>query len=353
MDSRFDDLLHTVIVEKGQGIYGFFDTVFGFMYRRTDLFYEMAPGENMGFFPGQAEAIVYNFFRKYQNLHYKERVPKRNIDSKEIEDHLKKQKETKENPIPLVNKTNLPADNKVQEIEIKTDNKQSTETSIKKETHIKNETKVEKTVNEKLDDSISTYNGDKCEKYNWSQGVMDVTIQIKLPEGTTKKMFDVKMSNSNFKLTLKSQPNTPYLEGEFCEKIKAEESNWSLEDNKNLILFIEKGQEIIWKSAFKGHKEIDTKTVDNSKRIDEFDNDTQAALNKIVYEQNRKKNGLLTTEEEKKMKALKDAWDAPDSPFKGQPFDPSQFNLNEPIYFNTPDYEAKLRNQKEKENQNK
>lgn len=90
--------------------------------------------------------------------------------------------------------------------------------------------------------------------------------------------------------------------------------------------------------------------MDNSKKIDEFDNETQAALNKIVYEQNRKKNGLPTTEEETKLKSLQDAWNAPDSPFAGQPFDPKQFNLNEPIYFNTPDYEAKLLAQKEKEN---
>jgi len=58
MDNRFDDLLNTIIAEKGQGIYGFFDIAMGFLYRRTDFFYEMAPGENMGFFPGQNQAIV-------------------------------------------------------------------------------------------------------------------------------------------------------------------------------------------------------------------------------------------------------------------------------------------------------
>jgi hypothetical protein len=156
------------------------------------------------------------------------------------------------------------------------------------------------------------------------------------------------MTNNGITIHLK---NEIYFQADFCEKIILDESNWSLEDNKNLILFIDKAQEIIWKSAFKGHKEIDTKKVDNSKRIDEFDNDTQAALNKIVYEQNRKKNGMLTTEEEKKLNAMKDAWNAEGSPFKGQPFDPSMFtgNLNEPIYFNTPDYEAKLRAKAEKE----
>ena len=97
MDSRFDDLLNIVITQKGQGVYGFFDTVFSFLYRRTDFFYEMAPGENMGFFPSQAEAIVCGFFKKYQALHYKERVPKRDIDPKIIEEYLKKNKEKPNN----------------------------------------------------------------------------------------------------------------------------------------------------------------------------------------------------------------------------------------------------------------
>lgn len=143
--------------------------------------------------------------------------------------------------------------------------------------------------------------------------------------------------------------NEKFFDEEFGEKIKIDESYWTLEESKFLILYLDKLQEVIWKQAFKGDKEIDTKTVDNSKRIDEFDTETQAALNKIVYEQNRKRNGLPTTEEQKKLDEMKKAWDLPDSPFKGQPFDPKMFNLNEPIYYNTPDYEAKLKDKKEKE----
>ena len=199
MDSRFDDLLHTVIAEKGQGIYGFFDVVFGFMYRRTDFFYEMAPGENMGFFPGQAEAVVYNYLRKYQNIHFKERVPKRNIDPKEIEDFMRKQKELKESrvaPKKEVEKINAITENKV---EIQAAEKQvskSEETQEKNETKIPESTTsslktqstpVEPQVNSKSA-SISVFNGDACDNYNWSQGVIDVTIQITLPPKTTKQM---------------------------------------------------------------------------------------------------------------------------------------------------------------------
>jgi hypothetical protein len=150
------------------------------------------------------------------------------------------------------------------------------------------------------------------------------------------------MTSSSIEIKLKLD-NSLIFSGEFCEKIKPDDSHWMCEDQLSVLLFLTKQTELIWKSAFKGHKEIDTKTVDNSKKIEEFDYETQAALNRIVYEQNRKKAGLPTTEEEKKLEALKEAWNKPDSPFYGQPFDPKMFNLNEPIYYNTPDYEAKLR----------
>jgi hypothetical protein len=47
-----------------------------------------------------------------------------------------------------------------------------------------------------------------------------------------------------------------------------------------------------------GDAEIDPKTVDNSKKIEEFDLETQGHLQKVLYEQNRKRMGLPTTEEE-------------------------------------------------------
>jgi len=357
MDSRLDDILHTVIQQKGQGVHGFLDVLFGFLYRRTDFFYEMAPGENMGFFPNQAEALVCGFFRKYQSVHYKDRVPKRNIDPKEIEEFMKKAKDIK--------------DGKLKEIADKKEEKK-VETSVKKEEKkveqlITGEKKEEKKGEVKEEDvsltkntlpekeiepkfaKISTYNGDACENYNWNQGSKDVQIQIDLKPNTTSKTIKVEMTTSHLKVRYKDSEED-YFNAEFCEKIDPSESNWTIEDGKFLVLFLDKAQELIWKSAFKGHKEIDTKKVDNSKKLNEFDNDTQAALNKIIYEQNRKKNGLPTTEEEKKLEALKEAWNKPDSPFRGQEFDPSQFNLNEPMYFNTPDYEAKLRWKKNRKN---
>lgn len=66
----------------------------------------------------------------------------------------------------------------------------------------------------------------------------------------------------------------PLVDGELSEKIKVDDSFWSVEDKKYCNITFEKAYEAIWKTVIKGDAEIDPKTVDNSKRIDEFDLET-------------------------------------------------------------------------------
>jgi hypothetical protein len=136
----------------------------------------------------------------------------------------------------------------------------------------------------------------------------------------------VKITSSNVSVVEKKTKNV-LLSGDIFGPINVEESTWTLEDNLKLVFLFEKKSELIWKTVLKGDSEIDVSKVDNSKKLDEFDNETQGALRKVVYEQQRKRMGLPTTEEEKQMEMLKKAWNAEGSPFKGQPFDPSQFNI--------------------------
>ena len=66
----------------------------------------------------------------------------------------------------------------------------------------------------------------------------------------------------------------PIINGELMEKVKIDESYWSIEDKKYLTITFDKAYEAIWKGVIVGDAEIDTKKVDNSKKIEEFDVET-------------------------------------------------------------------------------
>ena len=66
----------------------------------------------------------------------------------------------------------------------------------------------------------------------------------------------------------------PIINGELCEKVKVDDTFWNIEDNQSLLINFEKASEVIWKQVLVGDDEIDTKKVDNSKKLDEFDWET-------------------------------------------------------------------------------
>ena len=64
------------------------------------------------------------------------------------------------------------------------------------------------------------------------------------------------------------------MDGELYERVKVDDSFWSVEDNEYLNINLEKMEEKIWKTILVGDEEIDTKTVDNSKNVEDFDLET-------------------------------------------------------------------------------
>ena len=58
-------MLLTIAGQLG-GIEPLFDTVFSFLYRKTDFFHIMKPGDKMGFPEGVAEKLLLRNFRRYE-----------------------------------------------------------------------------------------------------------------------------------------------------------------------------------------------------------------------------------------------------------------------------------------------
>jgi hypothetical protein len=57
-------MLMGICSQAGDGIHGLLDSVFSFLQRRTDYYYEAEPGDKMGFPPKFAEGLV-SFLNSY------------------------------------------------------------------------------------------------------------------------------------------------------------------------------------------------------------------------------------------------------------------------------------------------
>ena len=350
LESQFDDLLVNMTSQIGKGCPGLLDQMFGFLHRRTDFFYEMEPEDKMGFPPGIAEQMVFQHFKKYQDMHFK-KFPQKPDLVKRWEEYNKKQKELSQaKKAQEIEKGEMPP--KVQEIieEAKSSNpgksnepppltaeqkakimNEINRQELQKEGIIPPDPPKPVEIPQEMKD-ISTYNGDVTEKYKWSQELNEVIVQVDLPEGSNSKSVSVNMQTKNLKIVLKST-GEEIINGELFGKIIADESYWSIEDGNKLILTLNKAQEMIWKTIIVGDQEIDPKTVDNSKRIDQFDVETQGHLQKVLYEQNRKLNGLPTTEEMEQQKLMEKVFNAENSPFKNQPYEPQKYGEGPQIPF--------------------
>eukprot|EP00811_Abedinium_folium_P001883 NODE_11726_length_1268_cov_9.448729.p1 GENE.NODE_11726_length_1268_cov_9.448729~~NODE_11726_length_1268_cov_9.448729.p1 ORF type:complete len:333 (-),score=97.56 NODE_11726_length_1268_cov_9.448729:270-1184(-) len=274
-DGEFDDLLmglargHNNVEELMISILSFFE-------RRTDLFHVMEhPDEKMGFAPGHSEKMLMNLFDHFQKLHL-------GPDEAEPE------------PGPVA--------------DAKAASRESGE-SVKKMSR------------------ISTWNGATTEKYDWTQSIYELTLEVALAESTTAKDLEVDISATRLAVRCKGQE---VLSGKLHEKINTEECVWHLDGNKLVITF-DKLRQTWWKCVLEGDEEIDTSKVESTRTMDEYDGETQGAIRKIMFDQSQKAKGQPTSDQIRTADVMRDAWNTPGSPFYGTDYDPSLLNLSGPV----------------------
>ena len=97
-----------------------------------------------------------------------------------------------------------------------------------------------------------------------------------------------------------ASPATPasaaLLEGELFEKVRTEESTWSLEGSA-LLLTLEKYKQTWWETVIKGDEIIDTTMVDSTRKIGSYDEATQGYIRKIMFDQQQERLGKPTSQE--------------------------------------------------------
>ncbi|EAU93179.1 nuclear movement protein nudC [Coprinopsis cinerea okayama7 len=141
--------------------------------------------------------------------------------------------------------------------------------------------------------------------YRWTQELGEVDVTIPVPEGTRAKDLNVVIAKKKLRVGLKGQE--PIMDGDLCKEIKVEDSTWTLQDQKNVLVHLEKlNNQTWWENVLTHHPKIDTRKIEpaNSK-LSDLDGETRGMVEKMMFDNQQKQMGKPTSDELKKMEALK------------------------------------------------
>ncbi|XP_054283864.1 nudC domain-containing protein 3-like [Macrosteles quadrilineatus] len=301
-EDKHDELFLNVLKEEGQ-ILPFLNSVFGFLYRRTD-FYLVKDNQDgkIGFLPGVAELAVRDTFRKWQKI-----AAATNGNVSCMENSLAN--------VVIHEEEVVTTDYETEPIEAV----QPTEQEISRNLQV-------------CDDDISsdTYNGADRGSYRWSQTLTEVDIKVPVPNWlTSSKGVTVEVGSTRVTVSCRDHEGrmNTLVEGELNYKHLREESIWTLTPGKHVTIHLEKANEQWWDSIFKTEDKLDTTKFDTTRHINELQEDDKMQVEKILVREENKRLGILPPEHQEKIDILKKAWNAQGSPFQGQPFDPSVLQL--------------------------
>ena len=143
--------------------------------------------------------------------------------------------------------------------------------------------------------------------YTWEQTLEDVTVTLIVPAGTPGKMINCKIQKDHLTVGIKGQP--PVIDGKLSEPVKAGDSSWAIVDVKDgrevQVVLVKKEGMHWWKNVIVGDPEIDvTKIEPEQSKLSDLDPETRQTVEKMMYDQKAKAQGLPTTEELKNREML-------------------------------------------------
>jgi hypothetical protein len=197
-------------------------------------------------------------------------------------------------------------------------------------------------------------NGGVGPGYWWAQSLADVTVYVEVPPGTRSKDVRCDVTARRLALTLAQPPSSSspmaavqqLLSGELGGDVRPSETLWTLDTAPDasalrarpvdpslpggaglpaadaaggggaqvLTLTLEKGTHTWWRSVVAGHPPVDVTRVDSTQAVADYDDETQAAIRRIMFDQTQKAAGLPSSEELTMAAVMAQAAAAPDSP---------------------------------------
>jgi hypothetical protein len=271
-DTRFDDVFAAVAAQH-PNLGGFLGALFSWLHRRSDLYVaDPSPARPMGFAPGEAEALVLRAFRAFP---YK--APPGSLSAA-----ARGAAPAAPPPQPAPGAAGA---------------------------------SVRRTAEGK---QVPVANGGVGPGYCWEQTLGTVTLLVALPAGTTSKGVECAVKERWLRLALRGAA-APILDAPLAAAVRAGDASWGLASpdatrgllvdeargahappegcglaagaagsSRLFTLCLEKAVATWWRSFTEGGPEIDATLVDSTQPLSDYDEETQAAIRKLVTEQTLK-----------------------------------------------------------------
>ena len=219
----FDGILMN-IVQKSEGIEGFYDSIFSFMRRKTDFYTNVDKGRSCVLGAFEKNATIFAEDKKRQELIKQKQEEKKR---EEQEAKLKAEQEAK---------NSSESDSKVEEITdeeaeriMQAQNSESVAPTPEAAPDAEMETDKKEGEGEDEEESGPPLvgNGITTEKYSFTQTLQDFTLNVFIPPGVKGKDLIVNYTTKKLKVQIKGQD--PIIDGELPEKIKTEETLWTID----------------------------------------------------------------------------------------------------------------------------
>lgn len=294
MKDRYDQAFLGILQNETR-IEPFVDAVFSFLYRKTDFYRTLTEESKVGFPSGVAENMLRCYFMKYNMLTKDAEDAQQSTPSIPIETSI---------PERHRNMTETPKQPKVEKPIPPPAPRPTTQTDWQNES--------------------DSHNGAVRDNYSWNQNFEDIDITIPT-KVSNSKLIKIVSQRKSLKVVVE---NEVIMDDQMQHEVKADDTTWSLEKGKQITINLTKSSEVWWSKLLTNEEAIDMKKIHPERGMESMPADERAVINRLQFDEMQKQLGNPQSHEVKVHNMLKKGWDAEGSPFKGQDFDPSMFDIN-------------------------